>query len=124
MKRAEFSTLSFTNSLEVNYFCQIAVVVSTTGWRDTRHDFLSGFIQYHREGLISVIVFSPATSPAPEICQGAIYVRLSTILRGSSRTIWRGEKVLEQEFQRPHHNHLTSINYEINRRDDGNVLIP
>ena len=46
-----------------------------------------------------------------------------TILRGSSRTIWRGKKVSEQEFRRPHHNHLTSINAEIDRRDDGNVLV-
>ncbi len=46
-----------------------------------------------------------------------------TILRGSSRTIWREKKVSEQEFRRPHQNHLTSINAEIDRRDDGNVLI-
>jgi len=31
MKRAEFSMLSFTNSLEVNYFCQIADVVVPAG---------------------------------------------------------------------------------------------
>jgi hypothetical protein len=31
MKRAEFSTLSFTNSLEVNYFGQIADVVVPAG---------------------------------------------------------------------------------------------
>jgi hypothetical protein len=31
MKRAEFSTLSFTHSLEVNYFCQIADVVVLAG---------------------------------------------------------------------------------------------
>jgi len=31
IKLAEFSTLSFTNSLVVNYFCQIADV-STTNW--------------------------------------------------------------------------------------------
>ena len=36
---------------------------------------------------------------------------------------WRGKKVSEQEFRRPHHNHLTSINAEIDRRDDGNVLV-
>jgi len=47
----------------------------------------------------------------------------TTILRGSSRTIWRGKKVSEQEFRRPHHNHLTSINSVIDHRDDGNVLI-
>jgi hypothetical protein len=44
-----------------------------------------------------------------------------TILRGSSQTIWQGKKVSEQEF--PHHNHLTSINAKIDRRDDGDVLI-
>ena len=33
------------------------------------------------------------------------------------------KKVSEQEFRRPHHNHLTSINSEIDRRDDGNVLV-
>jgi len=42
-------------------------------------------------------------------------------LRGSSRTIWRGKKVSEQEFWQPHHNHLTSINVDIERPDDGNV---
>jgi hypothetical protein len=31
MKRAEFSTLSFTNSLEVKYFGQIAAVVVPAG---------------------------------------------------------------------------------------------
>mgnify|MGYP006197039347 CR=1 FL=1 len=46
-----------------------------------------------------------------------------TILRGSSRTIWREKKVSEQEFRRPHHNHLTSINAEIDHRVDGNVLV-
>ena len=45
--------LNFTNSFEVNYFCQIADVVPC-----------------YVDGLI-VIVFSPATSPAPEIWQGA-----------------------------------------------------
>jgi hypothetical protein len=49
MKRAEFSMLNFTNSFKVNYFCQIADVVPC-----------------YVDGLI-VIVFSPATSPAPEI---------------------------------------------------------
>jgi hypothetical protein len=34
-----------------------------------------------------------------------------------------GKKVSEQEFRRPHHNHLSSINAEIDRRDDGSVLI-
>ncbi len=34
-----------------------------------------------------------------------------------------GEKVSEQEFGRPHHNHLTSINVKIEHPDDGNVLI-
>jgi hypothetical protein len=46
-----------------------------------------------------------------------------TILRGSSRTIWREKKVLEQEFRQPHHNHLTSINAKIDHHDDGSVLI-
>jgi hypothetical protein len=54
----------------------------------------------------------------------AIYDKTkATILRGSSRTIWQGKKVSEQEFRRPHHNHLTSIKSEIDHRDDGNVLI-
>ncbi len=33
------------------------------------------------------------------------------------------KKVSEQEFRQPHYNHLTSINAEIDRRDDGNVLV-
>ena len=33
------------------------------------------------------------------------------------------KKVSEQEFRRPHHNHLTSINAEIDHRVDGNVLV-
>jgi hypothetical protein len=33
------------------------------------------------------------------------------------------KKVSEQEFRRPPHNHLTSINVDIERPDDGNVLI-
>jgi len=33
------------------------------------------------------------------------------------------KKSPEQEFRRPHHNHLTSINAEIDHRDDGNVLV-
>ena len=33
------------------------------------------------------------------------------------------KKVSEQEFRRPHQNHLTSINAEIDRRDDGDVRI-
>ena len=37
--------------------------------------------------------------------------------------LFGGKKVSEQEFRQPHHNHLTSINSEIDRRDDGNVLI-
>ncbi len=41
----------------------------------------------------------------------------ATILRGGKK------KVSEQEFQRPHHNHLTSLNSEIDPPDDGNVLI-
>ncbi len=51
-----------------------------------------------------------------------------TFLGGGARadllTFWREKKVSEQELRRPHHNHLTSINAEIDRRDDGNVLIP
>ena len=43
--------------------------------------------------------------------------------RADVLTFWREKKVSEQEFRRPHHNHLTSINAEIDRRDDGNVLI-
>jgi hypothetical protein len=52
-------------------------------------------------------------------------VRAPCILRGSSRTglFSGGKKVSEQEFRQPHHNHLTSINAEIDRRDDGNVLV-
>jgi len=62
-ERAEFSTLSFTNSLEVNYFCQITdVVVPPDATPDTIFLLL-----YSRDGLMSVIVFSPATSPVPEI---------------------------------------------------------
>jgi hypothetical protein len=34
-----------------------------------------------------------------------------------------GKKVSEQEFGRPHQHHLTSINAEIDLRDNGNVLI-
>ena len=34
-----------------------------------------------------------------------------------------GKKVSEQEFRQPHHNHLTSINSEIDRPNDGNVLV-
>ena len=33
------------------------------------------------------------------------------------------KKVSEQEFRRPHHNHLTSINAEIDHRDNRSVLI-
>ena len=33
------------------------------------------------------------------------------------------QKVLEQEFQRPHQHHLSSINSEIDSPDDGNFLI-
>ena len=39
------------------------------------------------------------------------------------RLFWREKKVSEQEFRRPHHNHLPSINVYIERPDDGNVLI-
>ena len=42
-----------------------------------------------------------------------------TILQGSSDYL-AGSK---QEFRRPHHNHLTSINAKIDRRDDGDVRI-
>ena len=34
-----------------------------------------------------------------------------------------GKQVSEQEFCRPHQNHVTSINSEINHRVNGNVLI-
>jgi len=34
-----------------------------------------------------------------------------------------GGNVSEQEFRRPHQNHLTSINAKIYRRDDGDVSI-
>jgi hypothetical protein len=44
-------------------------------------------------------------------------------LRGSSPAFLAGKKVSEQEFRQPHHNHLTSINVDIERPDDGNVLI-
>ncbi len=46
-----------------------------------------------------------------------------TILRGSSCTIWRGKKVSEKEFRRPHQHHLTSINAEIDHRDDEIVFV-
>jgi hypothetical protein len=63
MKRAEFSTLSFTNSLEVNYFGQIAdVVVPAGATPDTIFLLLVCTVADY-----SVIVFSPATSPSPEI---------------------------------------------------------
>ena len=41
------------------------------------------------------------------------------------RLFWRDKKVSEQEFRRPHDNHLTSINVDIEHPDDGNgnVLI-
>ena len=42
---------------------------------------------------------------------------------GSSPAFLAGKKVSEQEFQQPHHNHLTSINVDIEHPDDGNVLI-
>ncbi len=48
-----------------------------------------------------------------------------TIASSEARLIWdflAEKKVSEQEFRRPHHNHLTSINAEIDRRDDRNVL--
>jgi len=35
----------------------------------------------------------------------------------------RGKKSSEQEFRRPHQKYLTSINAEIDRRDDGDVRI-
>jgi len=42
------------------------------------------------------------------------------------RLIWyylAGKKVSEQEFQRPHQNHLLSINAKIDHHDDGDVHI-
>ena len=45
-------------------------------------------------------------------------------LRTTSRSLFlAGEKVPQQRFLQPHHNHLTSINCKIVRCDDGNVLI-
>jgi hypothetical protein len=46
-----------------------------------------------------------------------------TTLRGSSPAFLAGKKVSEQEFRRPHHNHLTSINSVIDNHNDGNVFI-
>ena len=47
-----------------------------------------------------------------------------TTIRDSSPAFLAGKKVTEQEFQRPqHHNHLTSINVNIEHPDDGNGLI-
>ena len=37
--------------------------------------------------------------------------------------LFGGEKSLEQEFRRPHQNHITSFYSKIDRRDYGNVLI-
>jgi len=48
---------------------------------------------------------------------------LLTILRGSSQTIWREKKVSQNKNFDDHPNHLTSIYSEIDRRDDGNVLV-
>ncbi len=42
---------------------------------------------------------------------------------GRSTDVLAGKKISEQEFRRPQHNHLTSINAEIDRRDNGSVLI-
>ncbi len=47
----------------------------------------------------------------------------STTLRGSSPAFLAKKKVSEQKFRQPHHNHLTSINVNIERPDDGNILI-
>ena len=61
-------------------------------------------------------------------CQG----RGQVLIKRNSKEMWRevvhlvlfgGKKKVRQEFRRPHHNHLTSINSEIDRRDDGNVLV-
>ncbi len=65
----------------------------------------------------------PCPPPSPWRRTSRTYAWQSTILRGSSLTIWRGKKVSEQEFWRPHHNHLTSINAEIDHCDNGSVLI-
>ena len=61
-------------------------------------------------------------------CQG----RGQVLIKRNSKEMWRevvhlvlfgGKKKVRQEFRRPHHNHLTSINVDIDRPDDGNVLI-
>ena len=46
-----------------------------------------------------------------------------TILRGSSRTIWREKKSLRTRISTTTYNHLTSINSVIDHCNDGNVLI-
>ena len=47
----------------------------------------------------------------------------TTSSQGRSTDELAGEKVSEQEFRRPQHNDLTSINAEIDRRDTGSVPI-
>jgi hypothetical protein len=42
---------------------------------------------------------------------------------GLISSFFEEKKVSEQEFRRSHHNHLTSINDEIDRRDNGDVRI-
>ena len=69
------------------------------------------------------VTYSPCHLLARDSLAKHPWPMLHTILRGSSGTIWRGGKVSEQEFWRPHHNHSTSINAEIDRRDDGDVCI-
>ena len=70
----------------------------------------------------------PPTRAYPQAAAGATlglaeWGGWPTTLRGSSPAFLAGKKVSEQEFRQPHHNHLTSINAEIDHRDDGNVLI-
>jgi len=47
----------------------------------------------------------------------------SVVAGNKIETIWQENKVSEQNFQRPHQNHLTSINAEIDRRNDGDIRI-
>jgi len=46
-----------------------------------------------------------------------------TSSQGRSTDVLAEKKVSEQEFRQPQHNHLTTINAKIDRRDNGRVLI-
>jgi len=80
LKRAEFDVQTCPDEKRWIFYAELYIFhssklclpnrwCSSTGWHDTWHDFLAS---YSRDGWISVIVFSPATSPAPEIWQEAM----------------------------------------------------